>query len=101
MLKNFPELTVVYDNKGYLNATKLCQSVGKRMQDYCRLRSTKELISYLEELHGLSKSEVIYTVRNGSEEVLGTWIHPGMVTSLLWWCSPKFAVASILAMSGR
>lgn len=99
MLENFPELNVVYNESGYLNATKLCQSVGKRMQDYCRHRSTKELIAYLEELHGLQKEEIIYTVRNGSEELLGTWIHPDLITNLLWWCSARFAVSSTLAMS--
>lgn len=86
MLENFPELTVIY-------ATKLCQSVGKRMQDYCRHRSTKELIAYLEELHGLPKEEIIYTVRNGSEEILGTWIHPDLITNLLWWCSATLAMS--------
>lgn len=77
---------------GYINATAMCQAVGKLFADYRRNSST---VAFLEELStdmGIPISQLIQSVKGGSEPQ-GTWVHPDLAIHLAQWLSPKFAVA--------
>lgn len=77
---------------GYLNATAMCQAVGKSFADYQRLVSTKDYLTELSTDMGIPMSELIQSLRGGSGPQ-GTWVHPDVAIHLAQWLSPKFAVA--------
>ncbi len=77
---------------GYLNATAMCQAVGKRFSHYMENSSTA---AYLDELAadvGIPTSQLIQVLKGGSGPQ-GTWVHPDVAIHLAQWLSPKFAVA--------
>ena len=77
---------------GYISATALCQSVGKRYSDYRALKSTEEFIAELTRQTGLSESQLIHTIVGGTPNLQGTWVHPYLAINLAQWLSPRFAV---------
>jgi hypothetical protein len=81
---------------GYLCATDMCQSTGKRLNDYRRLKSTQEYIVALSSDAGIPASNIIQVVKGVQKgktaQDQGTWIHPYASINLAQWCSPEFAV---------
>lgn len=77
---------------GYISATALCQSVGKRYSDYKSLKSTAEFLVELSNQTRLSESQLIHTISGGNPSLQGTWVHPYIAMNLAQWLSPKFAV---------
>lgn len=77
---------------GYVNATAMCQAVGKNIADYARLKSTSEFMQELSSDMGIPISELIQTFKGGRAENQGTWVHPDIAINLAQWLSPKFAV---------
>lgn len=77
---------------GYINATALCQSVGKEMKHYLELSSTRAFVNELSSEVGIPTSALIQIVRGGIPELQGTWVHPQVAINLGQWASPKFAV---------
>src|SRR5215217_1362563 len=89
---------------GYVNATKLCQSVGKLWQHYNSNAKTKE---FLVELSKVEKIPVVNLlvgnptssfpprclVELGSNQHQNTWVHPDVAIHLAQWASPRFGVA--------
>jgi hypothetical protein len=74
---------------GYLNATDMCQSTGKRLNDYRRLKSTQEYLDVFSLKTGIPVIKII-EVKSGRYG--GTWIHPKASINLAQWSSPEFAV---------
>lgn len=77
---------------GYISATALCQSVGKRWSDYRSLKSTGEFIEELTTQTGLAEDQLIHVVSGGNSAMQGTWIHPYLAINLGQWLSRRFAV---------
>ncbi|MDE9479676.1 KilA-N domain-containing protein [Xenorhabdus bovienii] len=77
---------------GYINATAMCQAVGKRLNHYLDNNSTKAFTSELSSDTGIPASELIQVVRGGFSQMQGTWVHPRVAMHLGQWASPKFAV---------
>ena len=77
---------------GYINATAMCQATGKRLNNYTRASSTKEFINILSAETRIRATELIQTVRGGTPEFQGTWVHPQVAIHLGSWLSQKFAV---------
>lgn len=77
---------------GYINATALCKACKKDFYDYSRLKSTKEFIDELSSETGITVSALIQTVKGGTPQFQGTWVHPQVAINLAQWASPKFAV---------
>ena len=77
---------------GYINATALCKACKKDFYDYSRLKSTKEFIDELSSETGIPVSALIQTVKGGTPQFQGTWVHPQVAINLAQWASPKFAV---------
>jgi hypothetical protein len=87
---------------GYLCATDMCQSVGKRLNNYLRTKTTTEFLTELSDfvaknpvaLFGVTEQnqQLIQIVQGGTPEKQGTWIHPYVAMNLAQWCSPMFAV---------
>lgn len=82
---------------GYINITKLGQAVGKRVDNWQRLESTKELLQAFEQeqMANYLRSEVvkpapgIITVEG---RYGGTYAAPDIAIQFAQWCSPKFAL---------
>lgn len=77
---------------GYISATALCQSVGKRYSDYRSLKSTNDFIAELINQTGLPETQLIHIISGGNPKLQGTWVHPYIAINLAQWLSPKFAV---------
>jgi hypothetical protein len=89
------ETTIIHQRAvdGYVNATAICQAVGKLFADYRRLTTTKAFLDELSKSMGIPIDQLVYTVVTGPNEGRGTWVHPDVAINLGQWCSPKFAVA--------
>ena len=77
---------------GYISATALCQSVGKRFSNYRNLKKTQAFLSELCVEVDLPESELIHVIREGDAKFQATWVHPYLAINLGQWLSPKFAV---------
>lgn len=77
---------------GYINATAMCQAVGKAFADYRRNATTEGFLKELSADMGIPMSELIQVLRGGNGPQ-GTWVHPDVAVHLAQWLSPKFAVA--------
>jgi hypothetical protein len=77
---------------GYISATALCKSVGKRFSDYSNLKVTQEFIVELSKQTQLGKEQLIHVINWGDPKSHGTWVHPFLAINLGQWLSPKFAV---------
>jgi len=77
---------------GYINATAMCNAVGKKFNDYTRQASTKEFVEALKSDTGIPVTELIQTVSGGDPARQGSWVHPDLAINLAQWLSPKFAV---------
>src|SRR5690349_6755684 len=79
---------------GYVNATSMCQAVGKKFNDYSRLATTHQFLEELASDTGIPVSQLVVSQKgNTSSYQQGTWVHPDVAINLGQWCSPKFAVA--------
>ena len=78
---------------GYVNATSMCNASGKAFADYARLKVTGDFMVELSRSVGIPMDQLVYTIKNGTNENRGTWVHPDVAINLGQWCSPRFAVA--------
>jgi hypothetical protein len=78
---------------GYVNATAMCAAVGKKFNDYTRLKTTAEFMAELAADTGIPATELIQSFNGGDPYTQGSWVHPDVAIHLAQWCSPKFAVA--------
>ncbi|RKZ37160.1 MAG: hypothetical protein DRQ49_11200 [Gammaproteobacteria bacterium] len=56
--RDFHGATIRQRSDGYLNSTDMCQSTGKRLNDYRRLKSTQEYIVALSSDAGIPASNI-------------------------------------------
>lgn len=92
---------IINTNTGYINGNKISNQDGKRFSNWMENKSTKELITCVDEeltgssLPGIQGSEQksISTIYIESAiETRGTYIHQLLLPHLLSWLSPKFAI---------
>jgi hypothetical protein len=77
---------------GYINATSMCNAVGKEWFGYFRLGSTKDFITALSSSLKIKEAELIVVKQGGTPYMQGTWVHPQIAMHLAQWLSPQFAV---------
>ena len=90
---------------GYANATAMCKANGKRWFDYERIARTQDYIDALRQhlewipedpkAHispCLDAPDLVVSVKGGTPDLQGTWIHPRLAIDLARWISPAFAV---------
>jgi len=78
---------------GYVNATAMCQAVGKKLSHYLENKTTKDFLQELASDAGIPASSLVIVTKGGIAVQQGTWVHPDVAINLGQWCSPKFAVA--------
>jgi len=77
---------------GYINATKLCQIAGKRINNYLRAYETKKFLQVLSSDTQKSATDLVIVIQGGDYNLQGTWVHPRVAVHLGQWLSPEFAV---------
>lgn len=76
---------------GFVNLTQMAQANEKQINDFFRLKSTKEYLNALESETGIPVTG-LYQVFQGGKSAQGTFGHPLVALRLAQWISPKFAV---------
>ena len=86
---------VMMKNNGYINATKMCQSVGKDYNDWVNLRATQELINELEvrilkrywETNVIESDNAprILVLNKNCTQITGTYCYADLISNLVLW----------------
>lgn len=92
ILEDGSKFAIPFREDGYIFATALCQSVGKRPKDWSRLRETKEITKILSNETSIPENKLIEVKFGGNKYHQGTWIHRRLATNLGQWCSVSFSV---------
>ena len=77
---------------GYINATAMCQAVGRPWSRYWEARASKDYAQALSSALGIPIAELIQSLSGGDPRFQGTWVHPQVAIHLAQWLSPEFAV---------
>lgn len=78
---------------GYIQATKIFQSAGKRLCHWKDSPKTKSFIQLLSKETGLKEEELVHTFRgNTTKYEQGTWIHPKLAIHMTLWLSSYFCL---------
>lgn len=84
---------------GYINLNQMAEATGKRIDNWLRLKSTKELIAAFDAQVASSdlreQSPALITLTSGIKGKRGgggTWAHPDIAIQFAQWCSPAFAL---------
>lgn len=87
---------------GYVNATKLCQAMGKEWRHYFQPTKTKEFLAALSEAEKITVERPATIVagqistgliQTGISRTQHTWVHPDVAINLAQWASAKYGVA--------
>ncbi|ULJ67471.1 KilA-N domain-containing protein [Wielerella bovis] len=102
---SFQNFTVSFRADGYLNATEIAQSFGKRVQHYLANERTQEYITALAEAvktasgnpetqnRATAENQLVIVKKGGNDKsAQGTWLHPKLAIDFARWLNPKFAV---------
>jgi len=54
----------------------MCKAVGKKFNDYSRLKTTIEFVKELSSVTGIPVTELIHSIVGGIPDEQGTWVHP-------------------------
>jgi len=77
---------------GYVNATAMCKASGKLWGNYWQIKRTQAYVEALSADIGIPISEIVQSIKGGTPDLQGTWIHPQLAIDLAQWLSPEFAV---------
>ena len=89
------DVSLLPDREMYFNATQIAKEHSKKVDDFLRLKSTKEYISVLEEERKFKVGNS--RLKNWGELVVvkrgkygGTWMHNELAYEFAGWCSALF-----------
>jgi hypothetical protein len=77
----------------YFDATAMCKVGGKLIGHWRSLKETRDYLSALHSVIGITITELVVSVNGGDPNNQGTWIHPRAAMRLAQWISPEFAIA--------
>jgi hypothetical protein len=84
------------ESDNFINATQLCKAGGKKVNDWYRLGSTKDLVleltNNLNQVIGDHRTVIIDIIKAGPNNLRGSWIHPDLAVQLAQWVSPAFSL---------
>ncbi len=79
---------------GFVNITKLCRDGGRRFEHWLENNKSKELIKWI--LKDIKRDGMeIYaleSIKNVSNNLRGTYVHPDLVPHIAMWISPRFGI---------
>src|SRR5262245_56045175 len=74
---------------GYINATAMCQAVGKLWGSYWQTQEAREFADELSLTIGIP---IVRLIESREGRYGGTWVHEDVALDLAGWCSKKFKV---------
>ena len=81
----------VRESDGYIDATEMCKSAGKKWSNYYRLDGTSQFLEVIESEAHISRSLLIEDNRSNSDGAdRHTWVHMKIAMHLATWLSPVF-----------
>ena len=76
-----------------VNATEMAKAFNKRLDNFTRLKQTKEFIKVLESVPSdVREREIIKVIKGGVPELQGTWYCDTLALKLAAWLEPRFEV---------
>lgn len=85
------------DTSKMVNATQMAKPFGKRVNDFLRLRGTKEYIELLEQRYTEERMktramprDIVKMVQGGTPELQGTWMDEKLALKFAAWLNPAF-----------
>lgn len=82
------------DGNKMINATQMAKPFDKKVNDFLRLKNTKDYILALESRYGNSrngiKREVLRVIQGGTPELQGTWMDEKLALKFASWLSTYF-----------
>lgn len=82
-----------YRNDDYVNLTKMCKQMSRKLNHYLSNDSTKSFLNALSSEAGIPATELTEIRRGGKPQEQGTYGHPLVAIHLAQWLSPEFALA--------
>lgn len=85
-------IIVVDKNTGTFNATKLCRDVGRKLDDWLKMKQSKKLVNYICK----KNNSKVFQVETGEKDeiyneiICGTYLPIDCYLSLVTWLSPAF-----------
>ena len=76
---------------GYVNATKLVQAAGKKMNHWSSIKKTKEYLDAFAGQAGVAASSLVQQ-QHGKGADQATWVHPEVAVDIAAWCSVAFKI---------
>jgi hypothetical protein len=74
-----------------IHANQMVKPFGKRLDNFFRLKETKDYILLLEARYeNIPGREVLRTVKGGNKDLQGTWVDEKLALKLAMWLSPSF-----------
>src|SRR5205814_5297036 len=87
---------IVCTETGYINGGKLCQTVcklsgaKKRMRNWFLIGNVKELLDEISSLVKIDVDDLTFVISGGRlPEITGTYVHPLLITHIVYWLSPR------------
>ena len=78
---------------GYVCLTDMAETSGKKVNDYFRLKSTKEYLDGFSAVTGIPVTALTQGIQGGNEqESQGTWAHFEVAIDFAKWCSVPFRI---------
>lgn len=79
------------DSQVRVNATEMAKAFVKQPSDWLRLYSANSYISALSTVRGIPRTELV-KVKQGGNNIQGTWMHEDVAIEFARWLSPTFAI---------
>ena len=82
---------IIMKENGYINATRLYKDNNKRFDNWLRRESSKQLLNEISKKENISKDLILIKNMKGANDTRGTYVHTGLMFSIVSWISPKHA----------
>jgi regulator of replication initiation timing len=82
---------LIMSRNGYINATKMCQDNGKRLDNWMQNSWSKDYIEDFNSHPYIPGTPSTIVVNSGSNDTRGTYVHLELITHIASWISIKIA----------
>lgn len=86
----------VRPSDGYIHATEICNNCCRIFGYYTKQKGTKRMLLKLSESMNMDATQLIRKTFKGPKHLLGSWIHPVLLTPLILWINADFLVPVII-----
>lgn len=88
---NGTEITFQHGANVMVNATEMAKPFGKTTKDWLRTQQTQAFIKELSVVRKCLTADLV-VVKQGGNDIQGTWMHEDVAMEFARWLSPKFAI---------